>query len=121
MLAVGVQVVVRPNSLSPNESPKSPCGKFSRSWFIVDVMVGVISGEMRSFRVYPNPASDKLFVEGLEQGDEISIITILGITLEAFPAEDHRTEVSLEDLKPGMYFLRIRSEEQISSLKFYKR
>ena len=71
-----------------------------------------------SFRVYPNPANDFLFVEaGAQTGNEnaIELYDLSGRMLSSTILENDLSKVELTGLTPGFYFYRIISEGKIVS------
>lgn len=77
-----------------------------------------------TYRVYPNPANDKLFIDcnGTGMGRvTVTLCDVIGrtvlddIQLEAPP---ERTEISLEGLSPGVYIIRLHSESDTEVRKF---
>ncbi len=66
-----------------------------------------------SLQVYPNPTSGEVFVENryAKPVDEIRVFNDKGVLMQ--PATVNSNRVSLADIPPGMYFLRIRIGEHI--------
>ena len=67
----------------------------------------------RDVNLYPNPASDILFLDGELSGDfhhiQMVIYNLLGQRQESYARwlPDSRMEIPVEDLKPGVYTLRL--------------
>jgi hypothetical protein len=64
--------------------------------------------------MYPNPASDVLFLELPVAGEVIVDLRILdarGLLVRDLPSRDRREGIPLGDVPPGAYFLRIRDSE----------
>jgi hypothetical protein len=78
---------------------------------------GVDEYDGRSISLYPNPASDKIHIEGLEEGDEISIYNAFGtcIMKQTHVGDD---EIAVYDWAAGIYLLRINGKQTV---KFVKR
>jgi hypothetical protein len=78
-------------------------------YVVVNSTVGKQELEIQTLKVYPNPASDKLFVELPEPGMEKLIITdLMGRVLihqEIF--SDQRVELDLNSLRKGMFIISI--------------
>jgi choice-of-anchor B domain-containing protein len=60
--------------------------------------------------VYPNPTSDKLFMNGSKSIGEWTISGTNGQCIAQGSTENSSLEVSVETLKPGMYFIRFQNE-----------
>jgi len=65
--------------------------------------------------IYPNPASNMLFIESDENINNISIYNINGEMLRSY--NGYMNQLNIADLKPGFYFLRIESARCIFSHK----
>ncbi|ROL61225.1 T9SS C-terminal target domain-containing protein [Bacteroidetes/Chlorobi group bacterium ChocPot_Mid] len=60
--------------------------------------------EMKEIELYPNPASDYLFLSNVKDAEKIEIITMLGIKL--FESE-YNDKIDVSQFSPGMYILRM--------------
>ena len=57
--------------------------------------------------LYPNPASGRVFAEGLEAGGAITVISSEGKTaISTYAGEAGKAELNIERLAPGLYYLR---------------
>lgn len=62
--------------------------------------------------LYPNPASDVLYIEHVRPVTEIRVFDILGQVVGDFKTAGSRNYVvDISELKKGVYFVRIRDEE----------
>jgi hypothetical protein len=66
--------------------------------------------------LYPNPANEKLFIEGLEDGSEISIYDATGMKVKTATLEGD-AEINVSELPSGLYLVRIGDRH---TLKFIK-
>ncbi|MCO6478826.1 MAG: T9SS type A sorting domain-containing protein [Phaeodactylibacter sp.] len=64
-----------------------------------------------SFRIYPNPASGPVKVEGLPAGALLELYAPDGRLLQSLTADGNTERLSAAGLSPGLYFLRISSKE----------
>ena len=78
----------------------------------------VNENETGTVSLYPNPANDKLYLEGLEDGCEISIYNALGMKVKATTLQGESNEINISDLTAGLYLVRIGDRR---TLKFIKR
>jgi hypothetical protein len=67
--------------------------------------------------LYPNPADDKLYLEGLEEGCEISIFNALGMKVKTTTLQGD-SEINISDLPAGLYLVRMGNRH---TLKFIKK
>ncbi len=68
-----------------------------------------------SFSLYPNPANDKIHIEGLEGEHEVQIYNAFGILVMTTDI-DGVGEINIEKLTAGLYFIRINGH----ALRFIK-
>lgn len=71
------------------------------------------------FKVFPNPAKDKVFIdgplpEGVEQG-KLYLINANGQVMMQDGYAGRQKEINLNDLKPGLYYLEINYSKKRSS------
>jgi beta-glucanase (GH16 family) len=73
-------------------------------------------------QLYPNPAADRLTVETSEAAQSLTITDEWGgvVREQRVPAQQLSTEVSLQTLRPGVYFLTVRSATKVEVRKFIK-
>ena len=70
-----------------------------------------------NFVIYPNPASNQLFIESKTQVDQaFSIINLLGETIISAQLNGQIEALDISSLAPNIYFIRIDNE----SIKFVK-
>lgn len=85
-----------------------------------------IQNHNNHFGIYPNPANQAIFIEGLTNSDNytIEIINISGqiIFQNKFElVELNPLKIEIKSLNPGIYFLTVFSEKaQKASFKFIK-
>ncbi len=78
---------------------------------------GVDENDGTAIHLYPNPANDKIRLEGLERDTEISIYNSFGICVKTLTINGEN-EVSVNDLAAGLYLIRIDGHQTV---KFVKR
>jgi len=67
---------------------------------------GVDENGFITFNLYPNPANDKIRLEGLEGEHEIEIYNVFGMKVKTVSINGD-SEISIDDLSAGFYILRI--------------
>jgi PKD repeat protein len=83
---------------------------------------GIENMESSSLTIYPNPASDKLYVKA--ENTVIETITIMdasGRIIFNENVQDDLNEINISDLVSGMYFIQTKTSESIVVNKFIKR
>lgn len=69
-----------------------------------------------SVRLYPNPANDKLHIEGLDGKHEISIFDALGMKVKALTLNGD-SEIGISELPAGLYLLSIDGKHTVRFVK----
>jgi len=73
---------------------------------------------LSAVRLYPNPASDQLTLEGVPLGTQVSIYDMNGRSRHDLPVvNSSRQQLSVPDLAPGMYILTLTHEGAIERKK----
>ena len=65
--------------------------------------------------VYPNPANDRVRIEGLEAGSEVQLFNTLGELVKTVKV-DANSEIGIAELAPGLYLVRCGN----ASIRFVK-
>ena len=71
--------------------------------------------------LYPNPASDILFLKSKENIKYISISDITGKTIFYELLNSRNPEIKVSNLQNGLYFINIKTNNSILTKKFIKR
>ena len=71
---------------------------------------------MEAVNLYPNPASDKLYFEGLEEACEISIYNVMGMKVKTTMLQSD-SEINISDLPTGLYLVRIGNQQPLKLIK----
>jgi hypothetical protein len=83
--------------------------------------VGVSEKEKSIGRIYPNPVSDKLFVEGNDL-KSIEIISVSGCLVKTMNTSGMKAVVDVTSLNSGIYFIKtINQQGKIQTKKFIKK
>ena len=78
---------------------------------------GVDEEGFEDVSLYPNPANDKIRIEGLEGEHEISVYNAMGMKVMAITLQDEG-EIHIDELSAGLYLLRI---DEKYTMRFVKR
>lgn len=77
----------------------------------------------KGIRVYPNPVSNRLTVDGLSAACNIRVVNSTGQVLKTYkvPAGTQKQEINMNDLASGLYFIHLVNEQgNISTFKVMK-
>lgn len=59
----------------------------------------------QKLRLYPNPAGDQVYIEGLETGSDFRLINSLGQIIYSGLSQGDKTGIQIQGLEPGYYIL----------------
>ncbi|MDX9905298.1 MAG: T9SS type A sorting domain-containing protein [Bacteroidales bacterium] len=94
----------------------------SRSNAIFAGNIGIPEDAGSTFRIFPNPVHDILNIQAgtgmIRQDAEVSIYSVYGIELISCQLTTGRTAIDIRELAPGIYFINLRSRNQIKTGKF---
>jgi len=76
--------------------------------------------ENKAPRIFPNPATNLLYIDNLKTGTVIKIIKALGQVVYSQKAIFTNNTINIENLEKGFYFLQCSSPKKESMLKFIK-
>ena len=84
---------------------------------ICDTSAQIASLNASSFNIYPNPTNDVVFIESPnERAFQINVFTAQGTLLKSIQnSNSTRTSISLESLPKGMYFIQIKTNNQVNT------
>lgn len=85
-------------------------------WEYLPPIVGISEAESGQLSVYPNPAKDKITVEGelKSAGCEIKIIDLSGSVKKELRISHLPATISISDLEAGIYILKVATGEKIA-------
>ena len=79
------------------------------------VPLGVNDNNDRSFKVYPNPANDVVYIRGTEGTANVTMFDVQGRVVKQVSTQSNTVQVS--DLPSGMYMIRIENNGVVSSTR----
>ena len=73
--------------------------------------------DLRSYNIYPNPATNEISIEGLiSNNDEIQFLNSIGTTVKATKISQNN-KITVNDLANGIYFIRISNQKNVQYKK----
>ena len=91
---------------------KKSVGTISTSFVMEDDETNVISNYENNINIYPNPVNDRLYIETQTQTLTIEIYDIYGRRQVAeTPRHQGNSAIDVSNLKSGIYFVKVRTEE----------
>lgn len=84
------------------------------------VLTDVEEMDAKNVIAYPNPAHDKLFVESEHHIIGCEIYSVVGICVDRVEVETMKVEIPLNNLAPGLYLVRVVTDDQIMMVRFVK-
>ena len=82
---------------------------------------GVNENNANTFAIYPNPASDKVVVEGEVIVNQYSIYNVAGAMIMNASVGEKSFEVNVSELPAGVYVIKMESEGMTQSRRFVKK
>ncbi|MDO9040034.1 MAG: T9SS type A sorting domain-containing protein, partial [Bacteroidota bacterium] len=73
-----------------------------------------------ALRIYPNPATDQIQIESKEMIRSVELFSIDGKNIKKTNTDSNNLNIRLDELRPGLYFLRIQTDNQIFTEKIDK-
>ena len=71
--------------------------------------------------VYPNPATDKVYINNLDGFQEYAILNMQGKVLKSGNLNSYQNQVNVESYSPGMYFMILTNGNKRHSVKLVKK
>lgn len=81
--------------------------------------LGVSDAILSKIAISPNPTSDKLIIEGINDSAEINVINAQGKIVDFRRLSTH--ELAVSDLVTGVYFVQVTQNKQSAIVKFVKK
>lgn len=79
--------------------------------------VGLTSAEQQTFEIYPNPAQEYLFIQGIPNNKKYSIVSITGKEVMNGVLSN---KIDINTLTEGIYFISIKFESRVTTKKIVK-
>ena len=78
-----------------------------------------ISENVATFRIYPNPASDRVFIATEANVEEVTVYTITGVAI--YSEVDSDNTINVSDFANGVYFIKVRTDNGEAVQRFIKK
>ena len=78
--------------------------------YLFESIITSIGNDFSVFALYPNPASDLVFLSGILPQTEISINTITGMLVDRFVSSDNKQTLNISKMLPGVYLITLSHE-----------
>jgi len=95
--------------------------RFFRKYKLTQFITGIeeIKNKLNlqgKIKVYPNPSSEIITVDGIENAQ----LNVFSLDRKKVLSAEKSAVLNIENLNPGMYFLEIKNESLITTIKFIK-
>jgi hypothetical protein len=70
-------------------------------------------GMQQQIKIFPNPASDKLQVQGVKPGNRIQIFSAAGALVREVKAQSSLEAISLQEVPSGMFMIVVSDNQQV--------
>ena len=71
--------------------------------------------------VYPNPATEKVYINNLDGFQEYSILNMQGEVLKSGKLNSYNNQINIEPYSPGMYFMILKNGYNRHTVKLLKK
>ncbi len=78
----------------------------------LNILTGISALELAEINIYPNPVNDILNITSTETISEIEIVNVMGQVVKRMEVNSDSAVCDVEDLKAGVYVVRIRTLRQ---------
>jgi hypothetical protein len=90
--------------------------------FIIETSIRPNEVEKLNVKLYPNPASDMIYIESMEEITQVTVYNAIGrVVLDQSFRNSNRIQVNLGELIPGMYMIKVDGLEHSNMTKLLKR
>nr|MBA3704738.1 S8 family serine peptidase [Bacteroidota bacterium] len=93
------------------------CGADSITKVVTITSVGITSHNSSSLKIYPNPASSKLFIElgseTLNYKGEINVMDVTGRIVKTAEVDGKQFAIDISALENGMYFIELKNTKEV--------
>ena len=83
--------------------------------------VSSVSVEKTNFKFFPNPVTNKLFLTSKQPILNVEVINFLGQTVKTQKINSVEAEINLSSLTPASYWIRIKTEQGLETIKIIKK
>ena len=82
---------------------------------------GINEIEEKTSSVFPNPAVNTINFDNLDNIDEIEVIDGLGTVVTTITVTSNKATIDVACFRPGLYIARLKSNNEVKSIKFIKK
>jgi subtilisin family serine protease len=86
------------------------CSSITNNFFVSTIGISQLS--LKGIKIYPNPASSELYINGVQPNSTITVIDILGKEVYTSTINGTSTTISISSFSKGLYLIKISQGEQ---------
>lgn len=86
------------------------CSSITNNFFVSTIGINELS--LKGIKIYPNPASSELYINGVQPNSTITVIDILGKEVYTSTINGTSTTISISSFSKGLYLIKISQGEQ---------
>ena len=92
-----------------------------QTMYYSEVVISKVSNPILNYvKVFPNPATDKIYIDNVDDFSEYSILNVQGMTVKSGILNYYSNSISIVELSSGMYFVHLKGENRVHSAKILK-
>jgi len=100
-------------------SAHAASGEYLPTIFEIQNTTNTFESIDHSIVIYPNPTTSKIFVEGLEDINQIQLVNIFGAVVKTERSLSNRMNISMIDMVAGVYFLKAFNKKN-NTISYHK-
>lgn len=86
----------------------------------ISIPVGLNESILSEISFYPNPIKDRLYIENLKEDVNYELISVNGALIQRGVLIAGTNSLSLNNINKGIYFLQLRTSEEVKTIKVVK-
>jgi hypothetical protein len=123
LYSTGNQVTVMPQAstvYTVTGTTQNGCTVTAQVAVVVDACAGIAENTRGDYKIFPNPATDRLFIQTNGDHVNISITDVSGRVLVTQSATSSLSTVNLSDLSAGVYYISVQGNNYNRIEKFVR-
>ncbi len=93
-------------------------GESNQFQYLSSIIISVPHLQANSFKIYPNPAGDEIYLQADEKITGAEIFTLNG---QSVSATLRGNAIDISKLEPGIYFCKVTTRLGVSTQRFVKK
>ncbi len=93
-----------------------------KGFYYRSLIIGIPDSKSKDFVIYPNPVTDQLYLETTSLlGAQCYLVSLTGQVMNQYEIERAVSQITINEIPSGLYFLKVVKGNKVVSKKFIKR